>query len=163
MKEYEHIKRKRTCIICEKALFGRSDKVFCDIKCKNKYHADLGKSQKTIAKETFKILAKNWAILASLMSATADELFVDKVELARHGFDFTTVSGVDITTKNIHFDVFEYTWCFRTNQQIQITLNKKQTSVSPFIFKRWRYRYSYDDFPSVLMDTSKMYQARNSE
>lgn len=161
MENLKPIKNQRTCIVCEKFLFGRSDKVFCDIQCKNKYHSELTKSKKTIANETFKILAKNWTILSSLMSSSADELYIDKVELARHGFDFTTVSGADITTKNIHFDVFEYTWCYRSNQQIKITFNKKQTPVSPFIFKRWRYRYSYDDYPPVLADTSKMYHARN--
>ena len=162
MKQYKIDRNLRTCIVCEGQLYGRSDKVFCDIQCKNRYHAELARSKKTIANETFKILGKNWAILASLMSASADELHINKVELARHGFDFTAVSGVDVTTNNIHFDVFEYTWYYRANQEIAIILNKKQTTISPFLFKRWRYRYSYDDFPSNLADTSKLYTTRNT-
>ncbi len=160
METYKHSPKERHCIVCEKAIYGRSDKVFCDIRCKNKYHTELAKSQKTIAQETFKILAKNWAILSSLMSASADELHIDKVDLIRHGFDFNTVSGVDLSAKTIRFDVFEFTWCFQASQKIVITLNKKQTHIAPFLFKRWRYRYSYEDFPSVLADTSRLQSTR---
>ena len=67
--------------------------MFCGINCKNKYHSELAKSQKTVANETFKILAKNWTILSTLMGVDSAGLSINKVELARHGFDFTTVSG----------------------------------------------------------------------
>ncbi len=146
MENLKPIKNPRTCIVCEKNLFGRSDKVFCDITCKNKYHSELAKSQKTIAKETLKILEKNWTILTSLMGELSSELHINKVELARHGFNFTAVSGVDVTTKNLYFDVFEYTWSYLKNNEIKITLNKKQLPISPFIFKRWKYRYPSEKY-----------------
>jgi hypothetical protein len=31
----------RLCCVCDKPLYGRSDKVFCDVKCKNIYHAEI--------------------------------------------------------------------------------------------------------------------------
>ena len=156
------VKNNRTCIICEKFLFGRSDKVFCDIKCKNKYHAELAKNQKTIANETFKILAKNWTIISTLFGEETDELNINKIELARHGFDFTTVSGVEISANKTTFNVFEYTWFYKANNEIRITLNKEQAPISPFIFKRWRTRYSANDYPALLSDKSQGYQQRNS-
>ncbi len=154
MEKYKKLQNNRTCIVCEKFIFGRSDKVFCDIQCKNKYHAELARSKKTIANETLKILAKNWAILSTIMGECVSELHINKVELAEHGFDFTAVSGVDIATNNIRFDVFEYTWCYRANQEIKITLNKKQIPISPFIFKRWKYRYSKSNYPPTFLETN---------
>ncbi|MDD2982547.1 MAG: hypothetical protein PHQ74_04085 [Crocinitomicaceae bacterium] len=162
MKNLKPSKNNRTCIVCEKFIYGRSDKVFCDIKCKNRYHSELSKSQKTIARETFKILAKNWTILATLLGDGADELHINKVELARHGFDFTTVSGVEITATKTSFSVFEYVWIYKPNNEIKITLNKKQEPISPFIFKRWTNRYSPTIFPPVLTDVFQNNQQRNS-
>ena len=162
MENLKPIHNYRTCIVCENYLFGRSDKVFCGITCKNRYHSELAKSQKTIAKETFKILAKNWTILSTLMGSGVAELHINKVELARHGFDYTTVSGVDITLKNLCFDVFEYTWSHKENNEIRITLNKKQIPISPFIFKRWRYRYTKDDYQDINTVSPNAFQQRNS-
>ena len=162
MKKLKPIKNKRKCIVCDGFLFGRSDKVFCDIKCKNKYHAELAKTQKTVAKETFKILAKNWTIITTIMASDASELHINKVELARHGFDFTTVSGIEIRTEHTRFSVFEYTWYHQANNEIRITLNKEQTPISPFIFKRWKNRYSENKYPTLISDINKMYHQRNS-
>lgn len=162
MENFKPIRNNRTCIVCEKFLFGRSDKVFCDIKCKNKYHAELAKSQKTVAKETFKILAKNWTIISTLMGEGTTELRINKIELARHGFEFTTVSGLEVSANRSSFNVFEYTWYYKANNEIKITLNKEQAPISPFIFKRWRNRYSLDDYPALLSDNIQGYQQRNT-
>jgi len=80
-------KERRTCIVCEIEIYGRSDKVFCDIKCKNHYHAEIRKSAKTISAETIKALHKNWQILTSLIGGASDHLIINKLALARHGFD----------------------------------------------------------------------------
>jgi predicted nucleic acid-binding Zn ribbon protein len=162
MENLKPVKNQRTCVVCEKFIYGRSDKVFCDIKCKNKYHAELGKSQKTIARETFKILTKNWSIIATLFGEGVDELHINKIELARHGFDFTTVSGVEISATKTTFNIFEYTWFHKSDNEIRITFNNKQEPISPFIFKRWQNRYSADTYPAIISDTHKQYQQRNS-
>ncbi len=162
MKTLRPLQNLRKCIICENFLFGRSDKVFCDIQCKNKYHSELARSQKTIAKETYKILIKNWTIITTLLGAGADKLNINKIELARHGFDFTSVTSVEIKYKRLHFSVFEYTWHYTSNNEISISTNKEQAPISPFIFKRWRDRYNQNEFPTSFAELNHSYQRSNS-
>lgn len=136
--------QKRTCIVCEANIYGRSDKVFCDTKCKNHYHSEIRKSEKTIASETTKVLKRNWEILTSLIGPSSDHLRMNKVELIRHGFNFNTVTGVEINGLQLKFSVYEFSWYFGKYDDVFIKLNKQQTAVSPFLFKRWKYRYSQD-------------------
>lgn len=135
---------QRTCIVCEIRIYGRSDKVFCDTRCKNHYHSEIRKSQKTISEETIKILNKNWGILTSLIGESADHLRMNKVELTRHGFDFNTVTSVELNGLELKFSVYEFTWYHGKYDDIFIKLNRQQTTVSPFLFKRWKYRYSQE-------------------
>ena len=43
----------RLCVICDQPLKGRSDKRFCNIKCKNYYHLEVQRSMKIITDDFF--------------------------------------------------------------------------------------------------------------
>jgi hypothetical protein len=47
----------RLCCVCDKPLYGRSDKVFCDIRCKNTYHAEIRKYLKNNSR--FRVIENN--------------------------------------------------------------------------------------------------------
>ncbi|MBI1835664.1 MAG: hypothetical protein HYR91_00210 [Flavobacteriia bacterium] len=128
--------KNRTCLICEKAIFGRSDKIFCGIGCKNHYHSEVRKSTKTISSETLKIINKNWAILTSLMTKDYDEVIVKKLTVQRLGFDFETITSVHPNNSYINFGIYNYTYYITKNDKVVIMKNKEEKNVTPFLFKR---------------------------
>ncbi len=126
----------RTCIICERQLFGRSDKVFCAIQCKNKYHSEVRKTTKTISAETLKIINKNWTILASLMTEKGEKVTIKKLTLQRLGFDFNTITNVILKNQYINFGIYNFNYYITKNEHVIIMKDKEQSEISPFIFKR---------------------------
>jgi hypothetical protein len=77
---------KKNCLYCEEEFSGRSDKLFCDVECKNAFHRE----QKTDAKETFvrvnKILKKNRDILKDIVGNKQTEK-ISMEKLVGKGFD----------------------------------------------------------------------------
>jgi len=131
--------KNRTCIICEKQLYGRSDKVFCDIHCKNKYHSEIRKTTRTVSAETLKMLQQNWVILAGLMTDNCDRFILKKVTLERLGFKFDTISHVESRGLQLRYSVFEFSYYFGHQGNVVVTKDIQQESVSPFLFKRWSH------------------------
>jgi hypothetical protein len=129
----------RTCVICNSQLYGRSDKVFCDIRCKNKYHAEIRKTTKTISAETLKILNKNWVILAGLMTDKCDRFVLKRITLERQGFNFDTISHIEARGFHWRYSVFEFSYYFGNNDNIVVSQDRRQQNVSPYLFKRWRH------------------------
>jgi len=129
----------RQCVICNSQLVGRSDKRFCDITCKNKYHSEVRKSMKTIQSETLKILTKNFVILSGVMGESKNAAIIDKLALERLGFKFDYVSDAKNKSGSIHFGLFHFTYQFIHNKRVLIKIDRERKTISPFIFKRWSY------------------------
>ena len=127
----------RQCVICNKQLIGRSDKRFCDIKCKNYYHSEVRKSLKTIASETMKVLAKNIIILEGIMGEEKNSCLIDKLALERLGFRFNYVTDIGQKYGVNYYGVFSFNYRFVKNKRVEITIDRKRSPISPFIFKRW--------------------------
>jgi hypothetical protein len=128
---------KRVCVVCDNKLIGRSDKVFCDIKCKNKYHREVRLSLVTIDQETHKVLLRNYQILAGLMTADKTNYIIDQTALQRKGFQFQFISALETIKNEQHFFVYDHSFKILPNRQIIVTRSKNRTKVSPFLFKRW--------------------------
>jgi predicted nucleic acid-binding Zn ribbon protein len=127
----------RQCVICNKQLIGRSDKRFCDIKCKNYYHSEVRKSVKTIASETMKVLAKNIVILEGVMGEEKNSCLIDTLALERLGFRFNYITDVGQKYGITNYSVFGFNYRFVKNKRVEITIDRKRSPISPFIFKRW--------------------------
>jgi hypothetical protein len=128
---------KRLCCVCDKPLIGRSDKVFCGIQCKNKYHSDIRRNTKNAASVSTKILFKNYQILCLLLGTNCSKYTISKKELQRMGFCFEAVSGVTFTPYGIKYELFEFSWYYTKNNQIVVKLDREQSIISPFMYKRW--------------------------
>lgn len=128
---------QRQCVVCNKQLFGRSDKRFCDIQCKNYYHAQVRKSVKTISSETIKILAKNSVILEGIMGQEKDSCVIDQLALERLGFRFGYITNATDNYGILRYEVFAFSYRFVRNRRVEITVDRKRSEISPFIFKRW--------------------------
>ncbi len=103
------LKPTRLCCVCDKPLYGRSDKVFCDIGCKNAYHSDVRKHTKSASAVNIKILRKNYIILCGLLGSPCDKYVIKKLKLKDLGFNFDVISGISKTPYGLkirHLRVF---------------------------------------------------------
>ena len=139
-------KLSRNCVICNAKLIGRSDKVFCDIKCKNKYHSEVRKSTKTLASETQKIITKNYIILAGVMNENNDNFIVKKQVLDSLGFNFDFVTRVEGRGGKISFFIYEYIFEYSKTDLVIVSRDFQSHAVSPFLFKRWKHIMPYKSY-----------------
>lgn len=146
MRQNNSYQLDRGCLICKKQLFGRSDKIFCDIKCKNKYHSDVRKSTKNVQGETFKIINRNWAILAAFMSEKGNKVHVKKLALQEKKFDFNLVTNIQNKAGYINFGIFNYSYYVTKNDIVVITRDTKQSDISPYLFKRYEHELNPNIF-----------------
>lgn len=127
----------RQCVICDKQLYGRSDKRFCGIKCKNYYHGQARKSMRTITSETQKILVKNAVILEGVLGNQSSVCVIDQLALERLGFRFNYVTDVENKHGALLYGVYQFTYRFVSKKRILITKDGQRSEVSPYLFKRW--------------------------
>jgi len=129
---------RRLCCVCDKPLYGRSDKVFCDIHCKNKYHSDVRKHTKSAANVSTQLLFKNYQILCLLLGDNCSKFVISKKELQKRGFCFEAVSGVTVTKYGFKHEIYQFSWYYTSNNQIVVRQDLDQSIISPFMYKRWK-------------------------
>lgn len=142
----------RQCCVCNKALYGRSDKVFCDIHCKNHYHSDVRKHTRQASAVNIKILKKNYITLCMLLGDKCERYVIKKLALEEMGFTFDVISGIEKTPYGLKMNVFELSWYYSSNNNIVVMQDKEQTKISPFMYKRWqgKYKPGLKDIPVKL-------------
>lgn len=53
------------------------------------------------------------------------------------GFCFEVVSGVTFTPYGIKYELFEFSWYYSKSNQVIVKLDREQSVISPFMYKRW--------------------------
>lgn len=134
-------KNSRVCCVCSKTLHGRSDKVFCDIGCKNKYHSQMRKENKTETIETIKIALRNYQILCYLQGSKSNKFEISRLELERMGFDFNIVTSFEQTRFGIKLFLFSFTWYQTSNRKIVVSRDENHSPIAPYLYRRWKIHY----------------------
>lgn len=132
----------RTCLICAKKLHGRSDKIYCGIQCKNKYHSTVRSSTKGIKGEMMKTLMKNYYILEGFLGEEAQEAEVSQTQLAREGFQFDHITNHRKEGKSTRYRIFNREYEVVNTTKIKIYKNSEEGVVSPLLFLRWEKKFS---------------------
>ena len=114
-------KKKRQCHICKSILSGRTDKVFCSIRCKNHYHIKLRRATARAVRETDKILHRNRSILFEIMGKHKGKKQVDRLILEKKKFRFHyfTATHLNHKGKTYHY-VYDFAWMEFSDQEILI-------------------------------------------
>ncbi len=141
MQKSSNIPHTRKCCVCNKQLFGRSDKVFCDIQCKNKYHKEIKSHTQSVATNSIKILNRNYVILIQLLGISGKKVTMNKLALQELKFDFSTVSGLENTKLGLKMKVYEISWYFAGKDNVVIFQNNEQRLLSPYVYKRWEMQW----------------------
>ncbi len=79
---------KRHCRLCKKPVYGRTDKIFCTIACKNEYHVRLRRATARAVLETDKILHRNRSILLECLGKKKSQKRVHRSLLDKKKFNF---------------------------------------------------------------------------
>lgn len=82
---------KWVCLACGKELYGRTDKKFCNKKCKNKYHNDEYSENCKLRNRVFDVLSINHDILLRLVRNGIESMPLE--ELEKLGFNARYVTG----------------------------------------------------------------------
>lgn len=135
---------ERLCVICDAQLVGRTDKRFCNIKCKNKYHSELRAAKNSYSTNVFKQILKNHRILAEFLGEDVDKYQISQLVLQREGFDKNIVSGVNTDSGQIELQVLDFSWKAIDNNLIEVKYNPTESTISPYVFKRFK-RFGFEE------------------
>jgi len=80
-----------SCLECGTTFYGRKDKQFCSIGCKNRYHNREVRERRQIQTDIVTILTHNYAILDSVLRDKRTSISLD--ELTKAGFNPAFVTG----------------------------------------------------------------------
>lgn len=97
----------KTCKVCSRRVVGRSDKIFCTVKCKNRYHLDLRAKTAIAAKDIDKMLHRNRSIIHEFLGSKNHFIKVRRIEMDKKKFSFNY-----FTHQNINTDGRVYNWLY---------------------------------------------------
>lgn len=100
---------KKHCPQCDSIFFGRSDKLFCSVSCKNQFHNTQRKNN--IAYTVDQSLHANRSILNMLISEDSQQTGWDRKVLDKLGFNFQVFTGILVQPDGkFKYRVYEFAW-----------------------------------------------------
>jgi hypothetical protein len=87
-----YIPKERKCRLCLSPYKGRSDKMFCSVKCKTSYHEKLSRVTFEASIRIDKILHRNRSILLELMGKNGTQKKIPKILLDTKKFNWTYIT-----------------------------------------------------------------------
>lgn len=119
------------CHYCDKELYGRSDKKFCNDFCRNSYNRQRRKNRKEElspeAQRTLRLIRKNFDILQNLRYTRQIPCVVEKAYLIDLGFTFKFCTSIYQTQKGeIWHYCFEYGWKETPDHKIMVGYDEQQ-------------------------------------
>ena len=86
-----HFEEEGSCLECGTVFYGRKDKQFCSIGCKNKWHNRQVREQRLRKAEIISELNRNYEVLESLLKA--GRVSASLVEMEKAGFNPALVTS----------------------------------------------------------------------
>lgn len=109
---------KKYCAYCEKEIIhGRSEKIYCNVDCKNNFNARILAAKRAkenqVFPDTLAQLKKNYRILATYQ-IDEQEQYIENDELRKQGFNPLYCTGAYTTNHNRYHTLykvcFDYKW-----------------------------------------------------
>lgn len=100
---------KNKCLKCQQVFFGRSDKRFCSVACKNAYHN--AKRKNDLVHQVDASLHRNRFTLERLFSDNQGPKVLSKEILKDQGFLFEYATQIEVTPEGeLIRVVYDYSW-----------------------------------------------------
>ncbi len=114
----------KNCKICSRNVVGRSDKLFCSIKCKNIYHMDLRSKTAIAAKDIDKMLHRNRSIIFEFLGSKDHFVKIKRIEMDKKKFSFNYYTHQNISKEGrIYHWLYDIGW-FELNTEEMFLLRK---------------------------------------
>ena len=113
------------CLVCKNFIRGRTDKKFCNLRCKNKYHQIMRLKNRQQTWRIDQFLHRNRTIMIELFRKTDDlKIFVPKTLLYKMGFKFDYYSGSYINNKGkTLYLIYDFAWMTFSSQDVLLRRN----------------------------------------
>lgn len=111
----------KTCRLCKKSFSGRSDKIFCTVKCKSEYHIKLRKVTLDASISIDKILHRNRSILLEIMGKNSNQKKVDRtlLDVKKFHFGYITHYHINSQKKFVNY-LYDFSWVIFSDQEVLI-------------------------------------------
>ncbi len=114
----------RKCKMCKKKVVGRSDKIFCSVSCKSKYHRKLREVTGKVTKQIDIILHRNRSILLEILGKRKLKIKVNRIVLEKKKFHFKYHTHFHTNSKNkTYFFIYNIAWMAFSNDTVLIVRN----------------------------------------
>ena len=120
-------KEDKVCLLCGKALKGRSDKKFCDDYCRAAFNNELKSAANNYIRNVNNALGKNRRILESLLpegehtaKASRDKMIEKGFLFKYHTHQYSTKTG------NTYFYCYEYGYLPLENNRFLVVKRKEE-------------------------------------
>ena len=116
---------EQCCLECGKELYGRRDKKFCSLNCKNTFHNRIEQQSKKIRNSTVRVLEENYKILDDLLKDGIRSICIEELEDA--GYRSAAITGF-LTSGRGHYEMS----CFdiRFSQSSSRIFNIRREAIS---------------------------------
>jgi len=117
----------KICKVCLKEFKGRTDKIFCSVKCKSKANYESRNKVVFQTEEIDKILHRNYAILMNEMHGVYGSKKINSLILAKQKFNFNYITNYRVNSqgKTFHY-VYNYAWMSFSDNEILIIKKKNR-------------------------------------
>ena len=118
----------KKCKMCSKKVVGRSDKIFCSVKCKSTYHRKLRKKTKLVALVIDEILHRNRSILYEIIGDVKTKIKVPRMVLEKKKFQFLYHTHTHQNKQGkTYYYLYDLAWMSFSNNEILIIRTKFKT------------------------------------
>lgn len=117
----------RICKMCQKILVGRSDKIFCGVKCKSSYNIKLRQVTNKATFQIDNILHRNRSILLEICGKHKVQIKIKRDALNAKKFNYIYHTHIHINKqgKTIYY-VYDFSWMIFSDQEVLIKRLNKQ-------------------------------------
>ena len=113
--------KPKKCLYCNKIIIGRTDKVFCNDRCRNNYYYQLNNEHKAYIRKINGILLKNRGILRTVNPSGRTS--VPKRYLEELGFDFNCFTGIHKTKKGrLYYLVYDQAYSCVDEEKVSLVV-----------------------------------------
>jgi len=120
-------KTDKPCLLCGKALKGRSDKKFCDDYCRAAYNNDLKSAANNYIRNVNNALGKNRRILENLLPDGEQVVKASRDKLIEKGFQFKYhTHNYSAKNGNTYFYCYEYGYLPLENNRLLIVKRNEE-------------------------------------
>ncbi|MFT6336813.1 MAG: hypothetical protein ACI86M_003406 [Saprospiraceae bacterium] len=112
--------------MCKREIKGRSDKVFCTVKCKSDYAYSLRSVTEIATASIDKILHRNRSILLEIVGKNKVQMKVvrDLLDDKKFNFSYITHYHINNQGKTVSY-VYDFSWMIFSDQEILIKRIRK--------------------------------------